>query len=1125
MHLLTAFFSLSEEVVAEMKRFFQKTKEQLLDFIDNERELNSQIYDHLNSVIKLDMNGNLITYNQAFAKQYGYNEQDFNKPFLDVFIKYETWEQKQFFEKAILGKTQSFNAIGRCKNGKTVDINITLFPIKAKADIDVYVIVKNITDYKEQEKEMLLFQRKQDIFNELEHICDFYYDAINDRHHFSKQLPSIFGIDEGKEFSPSLNKLLQYVHRDDRNRVNNTMQDALKNKTGYQIEYRILRSDQTVHYVYEQAEILLDQKGHLDGLIGFIQDITNSKISNHVLANQVVDSDQFYRSLFESNLDLVFYADTHGVIAKTNSKFCEALGYSAEETVLSSIEQFLPSSEILIFREFFEGVLSGKKQHANIVFLCKTGKPLQIRMEGIPALSDGKVIGVFVISTDITETKRIEVELNQTELKFRSLVEQAFIGVYILEQDGKVSYGNPKFYQIVGSEPTKEINIWNYIHRDDQRSQKSIFDHLINGENGVDHSFRMIRKDGTLIDIEAHSKKVYLQENRPTVIGTLLDITERKKAEDLNKYLAYHDPLTDLPNGRLFQEKLEQELIVSKTLQQKLAVMMVDLDRFKYVNDTLGHPVGDKLLKQISVRLKKNLGDRGTLSRQGGDEFLFLLPNIVNTNQVVEYAKTLIESLEESFHIEKYELFITASIGISIFPNDGEDSETIIKHADSALYKAKDKGKNTYQIYTPSMDVESYKLFTLESDLRKALELNQLELYYQPKICTFTSQIIGAEALIRWSHPEWGVVSPGEFIPIAEETGIIFEIEKWIKETACIQIKAWQDAGLLAIPVSINLSAYRFLEKDLLVNLRETLATTKLDPKYLEVEITESSLLENEKVIFTILDEIRNMGIRISLDDFGTGYSSLSYLKRFKGRIDTLKIDQSFINDLSRTDIEETNFITKTIIELAKHLNMDVVAEGVETVEQLEILREYNCNTIQGYLFSKPVPAEEFAELLKKEKIEIPVVSSADENITIEDRRKFFRIHLDFPLSASMTLVRIHGKNVELGRTEVLIEDIGPGGLRFLSDIRLSVHRDILLEFETEIQGDRIKLYGTVVWMREVKLGIYQYGLEFIINEGERSILARILKGLALLFRKNPLVPNCRFVEMDRYQFFKEKKV
>lgn len=391
------------------------------------------------------------------------------------------------------------------------------------------------------------------------------------------------------------------------------------------------------------------------------------------------------------------------------------------------------------------------------VFLHKAGNPLQVRLEGIPTIVDGNVEGVFVIATDISETKEIEVELNQTELKYKSLIEQAFIGVFILEQNGQISYGNPKFFQILGSKFNSELNIWDYIHPDDQLSQKSIWHYLMNGDDGVNHSFRIIRKDGTLIDIESHSKKVYLENNRPTVIGTIQDVTARKKAEDLNKYLAYHDALTDLPNRRLFQEKLEQTLVTSQKLQQKSAVLYLDLDRFKYINDTLGHPIGDKLLKQISLRLKGLIRDHDVLARLGGDEFALILPNISSVDRIIDFSKEIIKSLEDPLPVEDYELFITASIGISVFPNDGEDVETIIKHADSALYKAKDKGKNTYHFYTPSIDAESYRIFTLESDLRRALELNQLELYYQPKICTITNQIIGAEALIRWNHPQWGL--------------------------------------------------------------------------------------------------------------------------------------------------------------------------------------------------------------------------------------------------------------------------------------------------------------------------------------------------------------------------------
>ena len=837
---------------------------------------------------------------------------------------------------------------------------------------------------------------------------------------------------------------------------------------------------------------------------------------------EIINSDLFYRSLFEFNPDMVFFLDTQGIIAKSNAGFSKALGYSIEEIALSTMERFLPSSEISKNREFFKKVLTGERVIANTVFLHKNGESLQIRYAGLPAIFDGKTIGVFVIAKDITEMKKTEIELNQTEKIFSSIVEQAFIGVYFIEQGGLIRYGNHQIYKILGTDFSKDLNFWDYVHPKDLQSQQFILDHLINGEDGVDHSFRIIKKDGTIIDVEAHSKKVYLENIGPIVIGTLQDITERKKAEDLNKYLAYHDPLTDLPNSRLYQERLKQELIISKSLEQKLAVMILDLDRFKYVNDTLGHPVGDKLLKSISTRLKQNIGDRDVLARMGGDEFAVCLPNILHTKEVIEFAKTLIESLEEPFHIEKYELFITASVGISIFPNDGEDFETLIKHADSALYKAKDKGRNTYQIFTSSMDAEAYKIFTLESDLRKALELDQLELYYQPKVNATTNQIIGAEALIRWNHPEWGVVSPDEFIPLAEETGLITEINKYVKYTACSQNKSWQDAGLPAIPISINVSAHRFLEKDLIENIEKVLAHTNLSPEYLELEILESSLLENEKVVFSILDKIRKIGIRISLDDFGTGYSSLSYLKSYKGRIDTLKVDRSFINDLSQTEVGDSNFITKTIIQLAQQLKMEVVAEGVETVVQLEILKEYKCNTIQGYLFSKPVPADEFARLLQMVNIETPADSSEDENVVIKERRNFFRVNLDFPLSASMTLIRIHGKNVELGRTNVLIENIGLGGLRFLSEMRLTVHPDIIIEIETMILGDVIKMYGTVVWMKELKSGIYQYGLEFSMDESERPV--QLLNKFAIHLRNNPLVPECSFVTIDKYNFFKNKQ-
>lgn len=563
----------------------------------------------------------------------------------------------------------------------------------------------------------------------------------------------------------------------------------------------------------------------------------------------IIDTDQFYRSLFENNPDIVYFLDPLGIIAKTNEVFLEMLGYTKDEIVLNSIEKFLPLSEISLYKESLKLVLSNRTQNIDTVFLHKNGNSIQINLTLIPAKNNGVVIGVF---------------------------------------------------------------------------------------------------------------------------GIAKDISERKKIEELNRYYAYHDSLTNLPNRRFFQEIVEKQLTIHKNLQQKFAVMYLDIDRFKNINHTFGTYIGDELLKQISKKLENLRDGENVLARVNGDQYGALILNIKDTENIIVLAKKFINLIEEPFIIENYKLYISLSIGISIYPDGGEDADTIMNHAQSALYKAKENGKNTYQIYSSTMNIQTFKSYSLEADLRKAIELNQLELYYQPKVSTKTMQIVGAEALIRWNHPEWGLLSPNEFIPLAEELGLSVKIEKWVKRTAALQNKAWQLAGLSTIPISINLSAKRFLQTDLIQNTSDILKESNLDPKYFEIEITETSLLENEKVVFSILDQIKNMGIKISFDDFGTGYSSLSYLKRFKGRIDTLKIDRSFINDLSTENKENDNFITKSIIQLAQHLKMDVVAEGVETKEQLDILKKFKCDTIQGYLFSKPVPANKFAVLLDKERFEIP---------------------------------------------------------------------------------------------------------------------------------------------------------
>lgn len=838
--------------------------------------------------------------------------------------------------------------------------------------------------------------------------------------------------------------------------------------------------------------------------------------------NNALSPDLFYQTLFDHNPDIIFYLDVRGVIVKPNNRFSQALGYDTEEIVLSTVEKFLRSKNVLSYREALAKALSGERQYIKTTFVHKNGSSLKIHLTLIPALSENQVIGIFAIAKNVTKNVLLKHALNDSELLFESLVNEAFLGIFII-QNGKMIYGNPKLYQLLGIKMhTTGLNLWDYVYQED-RAMIDVVNHLEIGNKGVYLSFRLLKDDGTQIEVIAHIKKITYQHQQ-TIVGSFQDITDRKKAEEHTKYLAYHDQLTGLPNRRQFREKLQQEVVIGQTLQRRFAVMFVDIDRFKYINDALGHPIGDKLLIQFSKRLNELFDASTILARISADSFLLLFPDIVNTEQVIEQATNIIRLSDTPFFIEDYKFFITVCIGISIFPNDGKDAETLVKHADTALYKAKEKGQSKYQIHTPTMDIESYKTFKLSSDLRKSLALNQFEIYYQPKVCAVTHQITGAEALIRWHHPKWGNVFPNEFIPLAEEMGIMSQIDKWIGQTVCSQNKAWQEAGLPTIPISINISAKRFLETEMMTDMTEVLAKAQLDPGYLEVEIVESTLLENNTAVLAVLDGFRKKGIKINLDDFGKGYSSLSYLMSFKGKINTLKIDKTFIDDLSDTSDENSNFITKSIIELAQHLDMNVVAEGVETLEQLEILQSYKCNTIQGYLFSKPVPADVFAELLRKGKFDLATTENAGAPIRHENRRKYFRIDLDSPLIGLITLIQFHEKNVQLGKNGILIENIGLGGLRFLSDLHFGIDRKMILEIDTKILGEIVKFHGSVVWMKELKSAIFQYGFEFIINETERSDLAQLLNKLSILAKQKVTAPDCSFVTLSVRQFFSEKR-
>ena len=480
----------------------------------------------------------------------------------------------------------------------------------------------------------------------------------------------------------------------------------------------------------------------------------------------------------------------------------------------------------------------------------------------------------------------------------------------------------------------------------------------------------LIRRDGVEAAIEDSTAPIH--DSRGAVTGSVMVFHDVSMARAMSRkmaHLAQHDSLTDLPNRVLLNDRLREAIILSRRHKRELSVLFLDLDRFKHINDSLGHVVGDRLLQSVARRLISCVRNSDTVGRQGGDEFVVLLWEVRRAEDAAIAATKILEALRKPHLIDQHELHITASIGIVTYPEDGTDVETLMKKADLAMYHAKQTRPDSYQFFKPEMNARAIERQSLEDSLHYALERQELVLHYQPKFNLATGGIIGAEALIRWRHPQRGLVPPGQFISIAEECGLIVPIGRWVLREACRQARAWQIAGLAPLCVAINVSAVELRAPGFVAGVRATLKETGLEPRYLELELTETVLIEDSRSVADVLKELKDIGVLLALDDFGTGYSNLSQLKRFP--IDALKIDQSFVRDLA-VDEDDAGIVT-AVIGMGKSLHMRVVAEGVETREQLEILQEHGCPQGQGYYFCRPVPAEQFRRLLEQDTAAVAV--------------------------------------------------------------------------------------------------------------------------------------------------------
>lgn len=556
------------------------------------------------------------------------------------------------------------------------------------------------------------------------------------------------------------------------------------------------------------------------------------------------------------------------------------------------------------------------------------------------------------------------------QTRFNELIlESAGEGIVGIDSEGLITFANPMAARMTGYEPHELIG--RSMHATLHHTRRSggpfnakdctILASLRDGRVHHASDDSLWHRDGTSFPVEYVTTPIRDGEAIVGAVITFNDISERLAAEAMIEQMAYYDALSGLPNRLLFHDRLNQAIAQARRHRRKTAVMMMDLDRFKIINDTLGHPIGDQVLKTIAERLLYRMREVDTVSRLGGDEFALVLPDLSETSDIAKIAQIIHEEISRVILIGEHELFVTPSMGISVYPSDGDDAVTLIKNAEVALYQAKEE-RNRYQLYAPAMNETASEWLTLESHLRRALERGELVLFYQPQIDLRTGSVVGVEALIRWKHPEWGMVAPGRFIPLAEETGLIVPISEWVLREACAQNVVWQKLGLPPIRVAVNLSGRHLAKQDELVTqVATTLKQTGLAPDHLELELTESILMEDVEATIQTLSKLSEMGVKLSIDDFGTGYSSLSYLKRFP--IDTLKIDQAFVRE-SATD-EDDAAIVIAVIALAHSLKMNVIAEGVETDRQLAFLKAQGCDEVQGYFYSRPLPVDELTDYLR----------------------------------------------------------------------------------------------------------------------------------------------------------------
>lgn len=719
------------------------------------------------------------------------------------------------------------------------------------------------------------------------------------------------------------------------------------------VEQRFRRADGSIITVLNSATLVEDgPESFVKGTLTDITELRNAEQEQRRLAAIVRCSDDAITSL---TLD--------GKIETWNASAERIFGYSASEITGEPIAILAPDDRQEEFLTILEGIANGHEEHRETIRRRKDGRCIDVALSASPITdATGSVIGCAAIVQDITERKAAERALHKSEVQYRLLFDSNPVPMWVFDQASlrflavnraaisKYGYLEEEFLKMTIASVCPEQACPNLLEHAAQ---------LGSGSRNSE-SWQHRKKDGTVIDVETVCHDLNF-DGVDAMLVAAYDVTDRKTAEARIQHLAYYDALTDLPNRILFLDRLAMGLAGARRRNEKVALLFLDLDRFTIINDSLGRSAGDQILKQIAQRLQKGIREQDTIARIGSDEFGIVLNAVHDLAAAGVTAGRLMELLALPLEIQGRTVSLGCSIGISVFPQHGADADSLIKNAEAAMHCAKDEGRNSFRFFAEAMNGKAAEQLALETGLRSALANHEFFLVYQPEINLASGRMTAMEALIRWRHPELGLVPPDQFIPIAENSGLILPIGEWVLRTACGQLQRWRSEGISIVPVAVNVSAVQFRNGRFCSLVREVLREFCLPPEYLELELTEGLILSNASPTSSVLSELKNLGVRVAIDDFGTGYSSLSYLKQF--RVDKLKIDRSFVRDLPADG--DNAAITAAIISMAKSLDLSVIGEGVENEEQLTFLRERQCDEVQGYYFSKPVTPDEMKAKLE----------------------------------------------------------------------------------------------------------------------------------------------------------------